>query len=92
MSAEVLLPKGRGTGGFYDLPGVVMEQLVIRAICESDEPQWRRLWTLYLEFYESSVSEEVYSTTFGRLLSADDNEFHGLINSQIGSVRLFSSS
>lgn len=79
MSAEVLLPKGRGTGGFYDLPGVVMEQLVIRAICESDEPQWRRLWTLYLEFYESSVSEEVYSTTFGRLLSADDNEFHGLI-------------
>jgi len=41
----------------------------IRPIAVADEPEWRRLWTLYLEFYESSVSEEVYRTTFSRLTS-----------------------
>ena len=56
-----------------------MEQLEIRALAESDERQWRRLWTLYLDFYESSVSEEVYKTTFARLLSTDDTEFNGLL-------------
>ena len=61
-----------------------MEQLEIRALVDSDEPQWRRLWTLYLEFYSASVSEDVYSTTFARLLSPDENEFHGLLASKNG--------
>lgn len=42
--------------------------VVIREITAADESDWRRLWTGYLEFYESSVSEEVYATTFERLL------------------------
>ena len=33
-----------------------------------DEAEWRRLWTGYLEFYETSVPEEVYQTYFQRLL------------------------
>jgi len=45
----------------------------------SDEADWRRLWKLYLEFYESSVEEDVYATTFSRLLSGAENEFAGLI-------------
>ncbi|KGF67484.1 GCN5 family acetyltransferase [Hoeflea sp. BAL378] len=44
-------------------------QVTIRPIEAGDEAEWRRLWTLYLEFYESSVPEEVYRTTFGRILS-----------------------
>ncbi|MCL4137481.1 UNVERIFIED_CONTAM: hypothetical protein GTU68_029307 [Idotea baltica] len=40
----------------------------IRALRTDDEAAWRQLWTEYLEFYESSVTEEVYTTTFGRLL------------------------
>ena len=40
----------------------------IRALAKSDEAEWRRLWTGYLEFYETSVAEEVYHTTFSRLL------------------------
>lgn len=56
-----------------------MSGLTIRPIVAQDEPEWRRLWTGYLEFYETSVSEEVYQTSFARLLSADDQEFHGLI-------------
>ncbi len=56
-----------------------METIEIRRLQPADEAEWRRLWTLYLEFYESSVSEEVYATTFSRLLSWQDNEFAGLI-------------
>ena len=56
-----------------------MPELVIRPLQPSDQQEWRRLWTLYLEFYESSVTEEVYETTFARLISGQDNEFAGLI-------------
>ena len=42
--------------------------LTIRPIAADDETDWRRLWTAYLEFYESGVPEEVYRATFARLL------------------------
>ncbi|NDR56466.1 GNAT family N-acetyltransferase [Aliiruegeria sabulilitoris] len=51
--------------------------LTVRPIEAGDEAQWRRLWTGYLDFYETSVSEEVYRTSFARLLSPDPQEFHG---------------
>lgn len=53
--------------------------LTIRPLAASDEAEWRRLWTAYLTFYESSVPEEVYRTSFARMLSGDAQEFHGLI-------------
>jgi len=56
-----------------------VSELKIRAIAAKDEAEWRRLWTGYLEFYETSVPEEVYATAFTRLLSDDDQEFCGLI-------------
>lgn len=56
-----------------------MAEVAIRPLRPADEPEWRRLWTLYLEFYESSVGEEVYNTTFARLLSDDDTAPRGLI-------------
>ena len=46
----------------------------VRPLEAADEREWRRLWTGYLEFYESTVSEEVYETTFARLL--DPNRDH----------------
>lgn len=42
--------------------------LTIRPMTAADQPEWRRMWTAYLEFYESSVPEEVYEATFARLL------------------------
>jgi GNAT superfamily N-acetyltransferase len=45
--------------------------LQIRALQASDHAEWRRLWTAYLDFYESTVSEEVFETTFARQISAD---------------------
>ncbi len=56
----------------------------IRPIAAADELEWRRLWTGYLEFYETSVSEEVYRTTFARLLGDDTQDYHGLVAEQDG--------
>ncbi|PRY21442.1 ribosomal protein S18 acetylase RimI-like enzyme [Aliiruegeria haliotis] len=53
--------------------------LTIRPVCAADEPEWRRLWTGYLAFYESSVSEEVYRTSFDRLLHGGPNDYKGLL-------------
>ncbi|OUS22489.1 GNAT family N-acetyltransferase [Rhodobacterales bacterium 59_46_T64] len=46
--------------------------LDIRPLTADDRSEWRRLWTAYLEFYESTVPEEVYDTTFARLISPEN--------------------
>jgi len=56
-----------------------MSELIIRPLGPDDEADWRRLWTAYLEFYESSVPEEVYVTTFRRLLGDDPRDYNGLL-------------
>ncbi len=53
--------------------------LTIRPVTAADQIEWRRLWTGYLEYYETSVAEEVYQTSFARLLSEDEEEFNGHI-------------
>jgi GNAT superfamily N-acetyltransferase len=58
----------------------------IRPLRVEDEAEWRRLWTGYLEYYETSVPEEVYRTTFARLLSGDLQDFHGLVAEQHGTL------
>ena len=56
-----------------------MSALYIRSLQTGDEAEWRRLWTLYLNYYETTLPEQVYTTTFSRLLSEDSNEFACLI-------------
>lgn len=60
--------------------------LIIRDLQAQDEPQWRTLWTGYLEFYEASVTEEVYQTSFKRLLGDDPQDFHGLVAEKDGEL------
>ena len=55
------------------------QELVIRPLQLDDESDWRRLWQAYLEYYETELDESIYRSTFGRLLSDDPQEFHGLI-------------
>ena len=59
--------------------------VTIRRIEAADEAEWRRLWTAYLEFYETSVPEDVYRTTFARLLGDGEFEPNGFIASKNGS-------
>ncbi len=56
-----------------------MAQIEIRPLNASDEAEWRLLWTDYLAFYETSVPEEVYRSSFDRLLGDDPQDFSGLI-------------
>ncbi len=60
------------------------EPITIRPLQPADEAEWRRLWKAYLEYYETSVPEEVYQTTFQRLISADHPNQKGLIALQEG--------
>ena len=56
-----------------------MPEIVIRALQQADESAWRRLWTAYLEFYETAVPEEVYATTWQRLFADGAFEPRGLL-------------
>ena len=56
-----------------------MSTVRIRPLTSADRADWERLWTAYLEFYETSVSKEVYDSTFKRLLGDDPQDFTGLI-------------
>jgi GNAT superfamily N-acetyltransferase len=53
--------------------------VTVRPLQQSDETEWRTLWTVYLQFYETSVPEQVYVTTFGRLVDPDVPAQFGLI-------------
>ena len=58
--------------------------LIVRPVEARDQADWRRLWTGYLEFYETSVPEDVYQTYFARLLGDDPQDYHGLVAEQDG--------
>lgn len=53
--------------------------ITIRPVTAQDRADWAEMWADYLAFYKTSVADDVYETTFARLLSDDVNEFHGLI-------------
>ena len=59
---------------------------LIRPLEPGDHDQWRRLWTGYLAFYQTSVPEEVYATTFARLLGSDPRDFSALVAEQDGQL------
>lgn len=51
----------------------------IRPLRREDEADWRRLWTAYLAFYNTTLPEPVFASTFARLLGNDPRDFNGLI-------------
>lgn len=56
-----------------------MNETIIRPLEASDHAAWRRLWTDYLVFYETSVSERVYAETWKRLFDPGEFEPKGFI-------------
>lgn len=56
-----------------------MSDIVVRPLEKSDHAEWRRLWTAYLVFYETTVTEEVYATTWKRLFTEGEFEPKGFI-------------
>lgn len=51
----------------------------IRRLSPDDEAEWRELWKGYLEFYETTVPELVYATSFQRLISDTESDYHGIV-------------
>ncbi|GGE24991.1 Acetyltransferase (GNAT) family protein [Gemmobacter megaterium] len=60
--------------------------VTIRPLRQEDEAQWRRLWTGYLEFYDSSVPDAVYAATFARLIDPEHNERGAFVAEQDGAL------
>lgn len=58
----------------------------IRPLRASDHDAWHALWTAYLAFYGSSVSDAVYARTFDRLLGDDPADFSCFVAEVDGAV------
>lgn len=58
----------------------------IRPLQVTDEAEWRRLWTGYLQFYKTEVTEAVYVSTFARLLGDDPRDFNALVAEMDGKL------
>ncbi|MFZ5963815.1 GNAT family N-acetyltransferase [Thalassococcus sp. BH17M4-6] len=51
----------------------------VRPLRAADKDAWRRHWTAYLAFYGTRVNDQVYDTTFARLLGDDVRDFNALV-------------
>ncbi|EPC02887.1 hypothetical protein L861_24060 [Litchfieldella anticariensis FP35 = DSM 16096] len=60
--------------------------LNIRPLKENDKAEWRRLWTNYLSFYESSVSESVYESTFNKIIDSEQHHRNALVAEKDGQL------
>jgi GNAT superfamily N-acetyltransferase len=58
--------------------------LLIRPLAPADHAEWRRLWTGYLAFYNTSVSEAVQAVTFARLIDPARPQQNALVAEQDG--------
>ena len=55
------------------------ETVTIRPLERADRREWDRLWTAYLEFYQTSLPMQIHDITFQRLLDPDPSTFRGLV-------------
>jgi len=56
-------------------------------LVESDREEWRPLWASYLDYYETTLADNIYTSTFDRMLrgnAGDMNEFRGMIARVLG--------
>jgi len=58
----------------------------VRALRADDRSDWTEMWHDYLVFYKTSVADEVYDSTFARLLGDDPQDFNALVAEQDGRV------
>ena len=51
----------------------------LRKLRKDDFYKWKELCSIYLYFYDSEVTELVYETTFGRLVSEDNKAQNAIV-------------
>ncbi len=60
--------------------------VTVRSVTPADEPVWRDLWRDYLAFYNTSRPEEVYVSTWARILEGSEELFSCLAETEDGQV------
>lgn len=60
--------------------------LSIRPLAKTDHTDWRRLWAAYLAFYETTLPDQVFATTFARLLDPAHPQQNALVAEQDGAL------
>ncbi len=55
------------------------QDFALRPIAQDDKDAWRALWAGYLDYYETTVSAEVYNTSFNRLIDPEVTDYNGFI-------------
>ena len=58
---------------------MALSEFKLRELNEDDFDSWRRLWSAYLAFYNTSLNELIYETTFARLVSKDNTSQNGIV-------------
>ncbi len=51
----------------------------IRPLTAEDKPAWTGLWRAYLAYYQTELPDDIYDSTFARLLGDDPQDFHGRV-------------
>ncbi|CUJ88719.1 aminoalkylphosphonic acid N-acetyltransferase [Ruegeria denitrificans] len=62
------------------------DTLTIRALRPEDRAEWSDMWRDYLAFYETTVADDVYDSTFARMLGDDPNDFSCFVAEQNGQL------
>jgi GNAT superfamily N-acetyltransferase len=57
------------------VPDPIPNHLVIRDIAPADEPTWRRLWSDYLSFYQTTLTDAVTDATWAKLFDPTSSVF-----------------
>ena len=55
------------------------DDVIIRPFEPGDRAEWGRLWQGYLEFYKTTLPDDMYDLAFSRLLSGETGEFQGFL-------------
>ncbi len=60
--------------------------LNIRPLTAKDRDPWAEMWRDYLAFYETTLADTVYDTTFSRLLGDDPQDYSCFVAEQDGKL------
>lgn len=59
-------------------------ELQIRPLQAEDRAEWSEMWTDYLAFYKTTLPQEIYDSSFARMLGDDPRDFNGLVAEKDG--------
>ncbi len=51
----------------------------IKSITADDRAVWTQLWGAYLDFYETTLPDAIYESSFQRLINPRTSSYHGFL-------------